>query len=156
MLLKILPDLNENVSQMEDNIITYLSVLNSESFYVSNISIYNYVSYPESMSKKFDEKIFEKYETSLNHIEYILNKYNFNTNLKQLDYLKYDVYRVIFRRASKALSYKESKKILNIIREKTKVLEISFRNIKALKNKIFYFLDKIHFDYMLYLIFKKA
>lgn len=156
LLLKILPDLNENVSQMEDNIITYLSVLNSESFYVSNISIYNYVSYPESMSKKFDEKIFEKYETSLNHIEYILNKYHFNTNLKQLDYLKYDVYRVIFRRASKALSYKESKKVLNKIREKTKVLEISFRNIKALKNKIFYFLDKIHFDYMLYLIFNKA
>ncbi len=156
LLLKIMADLNVNVSQMEDNICTYLCVLNSSSLYVSNTPIYNYVSIADSMSKGFNECIFEKYETSLNHISAILDKYNFNTNLQQLDYLRFDVYRVIYRRAAKALSYKAAKNVLKVIRGKKYSQNIKLKNITALKNKIFYVLEKLHLDYILYVLFRKA
>lgn len=153
---KILNDLDNNCYQIEDNVFTTLILLNSSSFYINNdYKCYRYVAKTNSISNGYkDINTLEKYFYSVNRIGEILNKYNYDGDRKQLNYLAYDSARIVFRRAAKNVKYREVKKLIDIIKNNSYVKEVTFSELSMTKNYLFYVLLKLKFYRILYLIFK--
>ena len=156
VLKTILDKLDPKCYQMEDNIFTTLCVLNSKKITVCNESIYNYVTNTNTISKGFNWKLIEEYEYSFSHLKKVISNYKIPNADEQLTYMRFDFYRVIYRRAAKAITYKEIKPLLKTIRDLKITKNLKLKKITALKNKVFYILEKLRMDYLLYLIFRKA
>lgn len=156
VLKSILVKLDPKCYQMEDNIFTTLCVLNSKKITICNESIYNYVTNTNTISKGFNWKIIDEYEYSFSHLKKVINDFKIPNLEEQLTYMRFDFYRVIYRRASKAISYKEIKPLLKTIRNLKITKNLKLSKITALKNKVFYLLEKLRMDFLLYLVFKNA
>lgn len=155
LLKSIIDKLDPKCYQMEDNIFTTLCVLNSKKITICNESIYNYVTNTNTISKGFNWKLIDEYEYSFSHLKKVIEGYQIPNLDEQLQYMRFDFYRVIYRRAAKALSYSEIKKLLKQIRALKITKKLKLPKITALKNKVFYILERMRFDYFLYLIFKR-
>ena len=155
LLKSIIEFLNPKCYQMEDNIFTTLCVLNSSKIVISNKSIYNYITNSNTISKGFSPLLIDQYEYSFNHLQKLIKDYDIPNLPEQLTYMRFDFYRVIFRRACKALSFKKTMEILKTIRKLKITAHLKVSKIMALKNKVFYILERVHFDYPLYLLFRK-
>lgn len=156
LLNKILPDLDNNCYQIEDNVFTTLVLLNCNSFYISNdYKCYKYVAKANSISNGYkDANTLEKYLYSVDRIHQILNKYNYKGNYNQLDFLAYDSARIVYRRAAKSVSYEETKKLISIINNNSYIKRVKKSDLCMLKNYIFYYLNKLKLYRILYLIFR--
>lgn len=157
LLLKFENDLDNNCYQIEDNVFTTLTVLNSKSFYINNdYKCYKYVVKQNSISNGYkDPSTLDKYLYSINVIEKILNKYEYKGNFNQLKYLAFDSQRIVFRRAAKNTNFSEVKKLIKKIVDDNYFKQIKYNELQMLKNKLFYILIHSHMYYICYLIFKK-
>lgn len=158
MLLKVISKLDDSCIQLEDNIFVLYVYFNSNSFYVNNHNIsYKYIKYESSVSNGcVYNGLLDLYLYSLEKIKQLLKEEKYTGNFNQLDFLAFDNLRIVYRRIAKSCSYQIVKPTLKQITKNEYYKKIKLRDLKELKNIIFFLLSKIKFNYFLYLIFKYA
>lgn len=78
LLLKVMDEIPDDISFGEDDVTTFLTVLNCYSIYVMrDFYPYHYVRHPESMIGGYDEKVFEKIDKLNRTLMTIAKKYNY-------------------------------------------------------------------------------
>ena len=148
--------LDEKCRQIEDNFFTINAILNACSFYINNdFYCYDYCIGESSISSGWqNNSILEGYFYTIGRIaERISNIPQIDPH--QIDFLAYDNARIVFRRYAKNAGYKAAKELLTCIRENEWVQKVKFSELKMLKNKIYHIGLKLHFDWLLYQIFKR-
>ena len=154
LLDRFIKELDEKCFQIEDNIFTTLAVLHADSFYIDNTSVYNYMLRPQSITTKVSENLIDKYTYSLSVLKGLQKKYLADTNPKQFNFLAWENYRIVFRKIAKEADFKTAKKALVKIRQSGYIDCIRWKEIKLLKNYLFYIFYKSKMDFLLYLSFK--
>lgn len=154
LIMKFFDELDENCFQIEDNVFTTLAIVHSSSIFVSNKSFYNYYLQEKSITKGYDSSLFGRYLYSLGVLKKLTEKYLIDTNPFQFELLAYENFRIVFRRCAKSASYKICREIIKQIRESGYIKNIRNKNISLAKNKLFYFLYKLHLNFFLYLAFR--
>jgi glycosyltransferase involved in cell wall biosynthesis len=146
--------LDENCYQIEDNVFTTLAILNAESFYIENISFYNYILQEKSITKGYSKELFERYLYSLEILKKLTNENLSQYNPKQFELLAFENLRIAFRRCAKSAGYKQARYAIKKIRTCGYIDNIKLSDIKLSKNYLFYFPYKLHLNYCLYMAFK--
>ena len=154
LVMRFVDQLDENCSQLEDNIFTTLTILNAQSFFVDNHSVYDYLIRPQSMSSHCSENLIDKYIYSLSVIKKLADKYLADYNPKQFNFLAYENFRICFRRIAKVSDYKTARKAIQKMRESGWIDCVKFGEIRLLKNYLFYFLYHCRINFLLYICFK--
>lgn len=154
LLDRFTDQLDEKCFQVEDNIFTTLAILNADSFYIDNTSMYTYMLRPQSITTGCSENLIDKYTYSLSVLKSLTDKYLSEYNPKQFNFLAYENYRIVFRRIAKGAGYKTAKKALRTIRKTGFIDSVKLSEIRLLKNYLFYFLYHTRMDLLLYLSFK--
>ena len=146
--------LDEKCFQIEDNVFTSLAILNAESFYVDNTSVYNYVIRPQSITTGCSENLIDKYTYSLTKLKELCDKNLSEYNPRQFQLLAWENYRIAFRKIARGAGFKTAKAVLKKIRESGYIASVKSGEIKLLKNYLFYYLYHLKLDFLLYLCFK--
>lgn len=156
ILEKIIPKLFDDCIQLEDNIFNLLVYFNSQSFFINNHNIsYHYIKYNNSVSNGCQsDRLFESYLYSLEKISQLLQKENYFGDFKQLYYLTFDNFRIVYRRIAKNSSYKKTNQVLKKIIKNENFKRVKLRDLRETKNIIFYLFSKFRLNYFLYLIFR--
>lgn len=154
LLDRFVNQLDENCFQIEDNVFTTLTLLNAESFYIDNSSVYNYIIRSQSITTGCTENLIDRYTYSLSVLKGLTEKNLADYNPKQFNFLAYENYRIAFRKLAKGSGFKTARKALAKIRESGYIDCVKFREIKLLKNYLFYFFYHTRLDLLLYLSFK--
>ncbi len=151
---RFIEQLDEKCFQVEDNIFTTLAILNAQSFYVDNSSVYNYVIQEQSITTACSEDLIDRYSYSLSILKKITEKYLNAYNPKQFNLLAWENYRIVFRRIAKGSDFKLAKIAVAKIRASGYIDSVKLSEIKLLKNYLFYFFYHTRLDFLLYLSFK--
>ena len=151
---RFLDQLDEKCFQIEDNIFTSLAILNAETFYIDNTSVYNYMIRSQSITTAVSENLIDKYTYSLSVLKGLAEKYLSTSNPKQFIFLAWENYRIAFRKIAKGSSFKTARAAIKKIRKSGYIENVKLREIKLLKNYLFYFFYKSKMDLLLYISFR--
>ena len=154
LLQRFTSQLDEKCFQIEDNIFTSLAILNADSFYIENTSLYNYLIRPQSITTACSDNLIDKYTYSLSVLKSLTEKYLADYNARQFNFLAYENYRIAFRKIAKGADFKTAKAAIKKIRKSGYIDCVKFSEIKLLKNYLFYFFYHTKNDFLLYLTFK--
>lgn len=154
LLLKFADKLDEKCFQIEDNVFTTLAILNSTSLYIDNRSFYNYYLQEKSITKGYEQTLFEKYLYSLSVLKKITEKNLSDYNPFQFELLAFENLRIAFRRSAKSAGFLENSKIIKKIRESGFIKNVRMRDIHLFKNFLFYVLYHCRMNFLLYLAFR--
>lgn len=143
---------NDKLINGEDMIFNLSSILCCSSFKTIKKSFYNYRNFTGSATKKFDERIFK----SDLAFQIELSKFDFDKKLKD-DIIIYNAQMaiyVLFQRISYINKYRDSKKYISFLKNKSYANAI---NKKFLVNKKYHFvlyLCRMKYYYLVYLFFR--
>ena len=154
LIERFVDQLDEKCYQIEDNVFTTLAILNANSFYIENISFYNYIVQDESITKGYTSEVLDRFLYSLSILKKLTDEHLSQKNPKQFELFAYENLRIAFRRCAKNAGFKEAKKVIKKIRGCGYIDNVKLRDIKLSKNYLFYFPYKLHLNYCLYLAFK--
>ena len=154
LIMRFIDQLDENCSQLEDNIFTTLAILYAQSLYVNNSSVYNYMIGSQSMSTHYTENLIDKYTYSLSVLKSLTEKYLAEYNPRQFNFLAYENYRIAFRKIAKGADFKTAKAAIKKIRKSEFIDSVKIHDIRLLKNYLFYIFYHTKMDFLLYLCFK--
>ena len=146
--------LDEKCFQVEDNIFTTLAILNAESFYIDNTSVYNYVLRPQSITTRCSENLIDKYTYSLSVLKALADEYLADCNPKQFNFLAYENYRIVLRKIAKGADFKTTKAAIKKVRQTNYIDCVKLNEISLLKNYLFYFCYHTRMNFLLYISFK--
>lgn len=146
--------LDENCFQVEDNIFTTLAILNAGSFYVDNLSVYDYFIGSQSITTSTSENLIDKYIYSLSILKKLTDKYLAEYNPKQFNFLAYENFRICFRKIAKGCTYKVARSVITKIRKTGWIDCVKFGEIRLLKNYLFYVLYHCRMSFLLYMCFR--
>lgn len=154
LINRFMDQLDENCFQIEDNVFTTLAILNAKSLFIDNRSFYEYVIRPQSITTRYTDDLIDSYTYSLSVIKSLADNYLSECNPKQFNYLAYENYRIALRKIAKNSDYPNAKRAVRKIRESGFIDCVKFKEIKLLKNYLFYVLYHAKLDFLLYLSFK--
>ena len=154
LLQRFTDQLDEKCFQIEDNVFTSLAILNADSFYIDNTSVYNYIIRPQSITTACSDNLIDKYSYSLSVLKALTDKYLADFNPKQFNFLAWENYRIAFRKIARGADFKTAKSALQKIRKSGYIDCVKLKEIRLLKNYLFYFLYHLKMNFLLYLCFK--
>ena len=111
----------------------------SFSFYIDNTSVYNYIIRPQSITTACSDNLIDKYSYSLSVLKALTDKYLTNFNPKQFNFLAWENYRIAFRKIARGADFKTAKSALQKIRKSGYIDCVKLKEIRLLKNYLFYF-----------------
>ena len=152
--MKFIDELDENCFQIEDNVFTTLAILNAKSFYIDNVSLYNYILQDTSITKGYSEEMLDRYLYSLGFLKKLTDEKLSLYNPKQFQLLAWENLRIAFRRCAKNAAYSQAKAAIQKFRQCGFIKDVKFKDIRLFKNYLFYIPYKLHMNYILYLAFK--
>ncbi|MBP5452029.1 MAG: hypothetical protein J6Y16_07315, partial [Treponema sp.] len=151
---RFVDQLDEKCFQVEDNVFTTLAILNANSIFVDNRSFYEYIIRPVSITTRTTDDLIDRYTYSLSVIKSLADNYLSECNPKQFNFLAYENYRIALRKIAKNSDYPNAKRAVRKIRESGFIDCVKFKDIKLLKNYLFYVLYHCRMNFLLYLCFK--
>ena len=155
LLLKFINDFDLSIKQLEDNVFTTLLLLNAESIYIDEKSVYDYVQQEVSVSTGYKSNLFSEYEKSVLYLKELFSKYSFNIDPSQYTKLIFASTRVVLRRIAKSANYKTFRKDFSDIVSTKYINEINIKEIDDKINIIFYILLRIKFSFITYIVLRK-
>ena len=108
----------------------------------------------KSITKGYSMELLERYLYSLSILKKLTDENLSQYNPKQFQLLAFENLRIAFRRCAKGAGYKQAHTALQKIRDCGYINDIKLRDIKLLKNYLFFTLYKLHLNYLLYLTVK--